>query len=446
MSAVAFEILFIVLLIVANGLFSGSEIAVVSSRKVRLEQMANRGDTKAKAALKLANSPNDFLSTVQIGITLIGILSGAIGQATLAQRLKHVFDLIPFVKPYSEEVSVVVVVTLITYLSLLVGELVPKRLALNHPEKIACSIARPMRLLSNLTAPLVYLLGISTNALLMLLGIQPETEPAVTEEEIKVLIEQATQSGTFEESEQEIVERVFRLSDRPIKAFMTPRFEITWVNLNAPLKDNQRRIIESSYSRFPVSEESLDKCLGVIRGSNFLAACLENKDTDLSTILESPLFIPENTPALRVLEEFKATGIHMAIITDEYGDIEGLVTLTDLMEAIVGGISSYEGLEEPMIIQREDGSWLLDGLLSIDEVKDLLDKEWLAEEETGDYHTLGGFMTTLLKHIPKSGEYFEWEGVRFEIVDMDGMRVDKVLVSLLIKPEELLEDKDKLNT
>ncbi|BAU66635.1 hypothetical protein STA3757_40400 [Stanieria sp. NIES-3757] len=446
MSAFALEILFIFLLIVANGLFSGSEIAVVSSRKVRLEQMANRGDANAKAALKLANAPNDFLSTVQIGITLIGILSGALGQATLAQRLKFVFDFIPFFKPYSEEISVAIVVTLITYLSLLIGELVPKRLALNNPEKVACSVAKPMRLLSTITAPLVYLLGISTNGLLRLLGIQPEADSTVTEEEIKVLIEQATQSGTFEESEQEIVERVFRLSDRPIKAFMTPRFEIAWLNLNAPLEDTQRRIIDNNYSRFPVGEESLDKCLGIVRGSKFLAACLERPEIDLGSMLESPLFIPENTPALRVLEEFKSSGIHMAIITDEYGDIEGLVTLTDLMEAIVGGISSSEDLEEPMIIQREDGSWLLDGLLSIDEVKDLLDKQWLAEEETGDYHTLGGFMTTMLRHIPKSGEHFEWQGVRFEIVDMDGIRVDKVLVTLLPPPEQLLENTDSLNT
>jgi putative hemolysin len=446
MSAVALEVLLIILLIVANGLFSGSEIAVVSARKARLEQMANQGDAKAKAALKLANSPNEFLSAIQIGITLIGILSGAVGQATLAQRLKPVFDRIPLLQPYSEEISVAIVVTLITYFALLIGELVPKRLALNNPEKIACSVAKPMRLLSTITAPLVYLLGISTNGLLRLLGIQPETEPIVTEEEIKVLIEQATQSGTFEESEQEIVERVFRLSDRPIKAFMTPRFEIAWLNLKASPEDTQRRIIESNYSRFPVGEESLDKCLGIVRGSNFLAACLEGKENDLDAMLESPLFIPENTPALRVLEEFKSNAIHMALITDEYGDIEGLVTLTDLMEAIVGGISSSYDLEEPMIVQREDGSWLLDGLLSIDEVKDLLDKEWLPEEETGSYHTLGGFMTTFLKHIPKSGEHFEWEGIRFEIVDMDAMRVDKVLVTLLPQPEQSPDKTDDLSS
>jgi putative hemolysin len=444
MTAITTEILFILLLLFVNGLFSGSEIAVVSARKVRLEQMASRGNLKARAALRLANSPNQFLSTIQIGITLIGILSGAIGQATLAQRLKILFDFIPFLQPYSEEISVVIVVTIITYLSLLIGELIPKRIALNNPEKIACSVAKPMRMLSVLTAPLVRLLSFSTDCVLKLLGIQTQEEAPLTEEEIKVLIEQATQSGTFEESEQEIVERVFRLGDRPIKAFMSPRFEIVWLNINAPAEATQRRIVESPHSRFPVGEESLDKCLGIVRGSSFLSACLtEREEISLEAMLEPPLYIPENTPALRVLEEFKVTGIHMALITDEYGDIEGLVTLTDLMEAIVGVISSSEDIEEPMIIQREDGSWLLDGLLSTDEVKNLFDKELLPEEDTGNYHTLGGLVITFLRHIPKSGEYFQWEGLRFEVVDMDGTRVDKVLVRLIPTQEELPEDKEE---
>jgi putative hemolysin len=443
MSTIAIEIFFIVLLIVANGLFSGSEMAVVSARKARLEQMANRGDAQAKAALKLANSPNDFLSTVQIGITLIGILSGALGQATLSERLQPLLNLIPFIKPYSEGISVAIVVSIITYLSLIIGELIPKRIALNNPEKIACFVAKPMRLLSQITAPIVHLLNVSSDGLLKLLSIQTEGESTVTEEEIKVLIEQATQSGTFEESEQEIVERVFRLGDRPIKAFMTPRFEITWLSLNAPPEETQRRIIESPYSRFPVGEESLDKCLGIIRGSTFLSARLSGDEINLEMMLESPLYIPENTAALRVLEEFKTSGTHMALITDEYGDIEGLVTLTDLMEAIVGGISSLEDLEEPMIVQREDGSWLLDGLLSIDEVKDLLDKEYFPEEETGNYHTLGGLVISFLRHIPKSGEHFEWEGLRFEVVDMDGTRVDKVLVMLVVEETQLPENREQ---
>ncbi len=429
MSAIAIEIFFILLLIVVNGVFSGSEIAVVSARKVRLEQMASRGDNKAGLALKLANSPNNFLSTVQIGITLIGILSGAVGGATIAQRLKPLFDAIAFLRPYSEGLSVVIVVTIITYLSLVIGELVPKRIALNNPEQIARSIAKPMRLLSKVASPFVRVLSVSTEGLLKLLGIRASEEPPVTEEEIKVLIAQATQLGTFEESEQEMVERVFRLGDRPIKALMTPKFEITWLDIDASLEDIQRQIVESNYSRFPVGRERLTNCLGIVRGNHFLSARLTGQEINLEAMLQPPLYVPENTPALRVLEQFKQTGMHMALITDEYGDIEGLVTLNDLMEAIVGDITSSEDSEDPMAVQREDGSWLLDGLLSIDEVKDLLDKESLPREETGEYHTLGGFIVSFLKRIPKSGDHFEWDELKFEVMDMDGTRVDKILVT-----------------
>lgn len=447
MPTFAIEIFMILVLIFANGIFSGSEIAVVSARKVRLEQMANRGNQKARAALKLANSPNDFLSSVQIGITLIGILSGAVGGATLAQRLEPILDAIPLLSSYSEGLSVVIVVTIITYLSLVLGELIPKRIALNNPEQIACSVAQPMRTLSKVTAPLVHLLSISTDNIIKLLGIRASQEPPVTEEEIKVLIKQATQSGMFEESEQEMVERVFRLSDRPIKALMTPRFEIIWLDIEESLEEIQRQIMESSHSRFLVSRESLDECLGFLRGSDFLSARLAGAEINLEMMLQPPLYVPENTKALKVLEQFKHTGIHMAVITDEYGSIEGLVTLNDIMEAIVGAISTSEDLEDPMIIQREDGSWLLDGLLSVDQIKDLLSKTSLPNEETGHYHTLGGLVITFLGHIPQSGQYFEWEGLRFEVVDMDGTRVDKVLVSLIPIEEEIsLEQTDELES
>jgi putative hemolysin len=429
MSAITIEIFFILLLIIANGVFSGSEIAVVSARKVRLEQMASRGNPKAQAAFKLANSPNDFFSTVQIGITLIGILSGAVGGATLAQRLKPLIDAIPLLRPYSEGISVGIVVTIITYLSLVIGELMPKRIALNNPEQIACSVAQPMRLLSIIVAPLVRLLTFSTDSLLKILGIRASDEPSVTEEEIKVLIEQATESGMFEESEQEMVERVFRLGDRPIKALMTPRLEITWLDIDAPLAETQREIVESTYSRFPVGKGSLDNCLGFLRGSIFLSARLVGEEVNLEAILQPPLYIPENTPALRVLEQFKQTGIHLALIIDEYGSIEGLVTLNDLMEAIVGDIPSAEDTEEQDIVRREDGSLLVDGLLSTDNLKDLLDRESLPDEKLSGYHTLGGFVVHYLGHIPKAGEHFDWGGFQFEVMDMDGTRVDKVLIT-----------------
>lgn len=446
MSAIVIEIFIVLLLIIANGVFAGSEIAVVSSRKVRLERMANQGNAKAKTALKLARSPNNFLSTVQIGITLIGILSGAVGGATIAQRLKPFLANIPWLAPYSDGISLGIVVTLITYLSLVIGELMPKRMALSNPEQVACLVAKPMRLLSRITAPIVSLLSVSTDCLLKFLGIPASEELPLTEEEIKVLIEQATESGTFEESEQEMVERVFRLGDRPIKAIMTPKLEIVWLDFDAPLEETEHQVMESTHSRFPVGKGSLDNCIGILRGNNFLSARVRGQEIDLATMLQPSLYVPESTTALKVLEQFKRTGVQIALVTDEYGSIEGLVTLNDLMEAIVGDIPSSEYWEEPMVIQRDDGSWLLDGLLSTDELKDLLDKKLLPGEETGYYQTLGGFVVTFLGHIPRSGDRFEWEGMRFEVMDMDGMRVDKVLVSPIPVQQELADEQLKKET
>jgi putative hemolysin len=429
MSSIALEILAILLLIIANGIFSGSEIAVVSARKVRLEQLASRGNRRARIALRLANAPNDFLSTVQIGITLIGILSGAVGGATLAQRLMPIVSRIPALQPYREGLSVAIVVTIITYLSLVIGELVPKRIALNDPERISCAVARTMRLLSQLTAPVVHVLGISTDALLRLLGISASDEPEITEDEIKVLIRQGAESGVFEEAEHEMVQRIFRLGDRPIKAMMTPRTEIVWLDIESSLEENLQEVIGSNHSRFPVGRDTLDNCMGIIRGSHLLSARLAESTVDLEAILQAPLYVAESARALGVIEQFKQTGIHIALVTDEYGGIEGLVTLNDLMEAIVGDLPSVEDHEEPLIVRREDGSWLLDGSLDINELKDLVQKESLPDETTGSFHTLGGFIMHNLEHVPQSGEHFEWSGLRFEVVDMDGTRVDKVLLT-----------------
>jgi len=431
MSAIATEIIFVLILIIANGIFSGSEIAVISARKVRLEQLVSRGHVNARIALKLANAPNNFLSTVQVGITLIGVLSGAVAGATIAERLSVFFAGIPILEPYREGISVGIVVSIITYLSLVIGELVPKRIALGNPEQIACSVAKPMQFLSRLTAPLVYLLSLSTDLILKLLGIQASEEPSVTEEEIKVLIRQGAKSGMFEESEHEIVERVFRLGDRSIKSLMTPRTEIVWLDIESPLAENLKEIIDSAYSRFPVGQGSLDQCIGILRGSSLLAARLSSPEVDIQAFIQPPLYIAESTRALKVLEQFKQTGMHIALVADEYGGIEGLVTLNDLMTAIVGDFTSAEDQDEPMAIQREDGSWLLDGLLSIDELREIFSDDLLPDIQTYEYHTLGGFMMHSLMHIPRSSEYFEWGGLRFEVVDMDGIRVDKVLVTSL---------------
>lgn len=434
MPSIALEILIIFLLIILNGIFSGSEIAVVSARKVRLEQLADQGSRKARAALKLANAPDNFLATVQIGITLIGILNGAVGSATIARRLKPVLDGIPALQPYSQSLSLAIVVPIMTYLSLVIGELVPKRIGLNNPEPFACAIAQPMRLLSRLTAPVAHLLDTSTGLFLKLLGIKVSNEPDITEEEIKVLIRQGAEAGMFEEAEHDMVRRVFRLGDRPIKAIMTPRIEITWLDTQTPIEQNLQKVMESNHSRFPVGRGSLDHCVGIIRGSSLLTKQLHGQLINLEEILQSPLYVAESTRVLNVIEEFKRTGVHIALVADEYGGIEGVVTLNDLMEAIVGDLPSLENEEEPLIIQREDGSWLLDGSLDINDFKDLFEKKSLPDETTGSFHTLGGFVMHFLEHVPQSGEYFEWSDLRIEVIDMDRKRVDKILVTSLAAP------------
>ena len=441
-SGLLIEGLLILVLIVANGVFSGSEIAVVSSRKVRLEQQAGRGNRKARAALKLAEAPNDFLSTVQIGITLIGILSGAVGGATIAHRLEPLLAAVPWIGRSAPGVSVALVVGVITYLSLVIGELLPKRIALNDPEGIACAVAGPMRALSRFSAPLVHLLSSSTEALLRLLGIRDNGEPDLTEDEIKALIRQGAEAGVFEQAEHSMVQRVFRLGDRPIRAFMTPRTEIRWLDLEASRHDQLETVIGSNHSRLPVGRGSLDACEGVLRTSQFLvaehqarSAAQPDRSNDLPVrlepLLQPPLFVAEATRALAVIEQFRQSGSHIALVTDEFGGIEGLVTVTDLMEAIVGELPSAEDNEDPAVVQREDGSWLIDGLLEIETFKELVGRHSLDGETSGEFHTVGGFAMHRLGHIPRSGERFESDGLRFEILDMDGNRVDKILLTQL---------------
>lgn len=444
-SSVELELIFIFVLVVLNGVFSGSEIAIVSARKVRLEQLAKRGNRKAKLALKLATSPNNFLSAVQIGITLIGILTGAVGGATVAMRLAEFLDDIPLLAPYAGPLSISLLVGFITYLSLVVGELVPKRIALSHPEHIACGMAPAMNLVANLTAPLVYLLGVSTDAVLRMFGITSKEASPITEEEIRVMIEQGAQAGMIDEAEQEMVERVFRLGDRPVKTLMTPRTAIAWLDVESDWEENQQEILDTPYSRFPVGRDSLDECLGFVRVKDILNSQWSGQKINLEEIVQPPLFVAENTRSLNVLEMFRASGIHLALITDEYGGIEGLVTLNDLIEAIVGSIPNDDEIQEPQIIQREDGSYLLDGLLPIDEFKEIFDIETLSNEEEGHYHTLGGFVIESLGKIPQSGEYFVSDSLRVEVVDMDGIRIDKVLVSQLPGDSSVTEEEIETN-
>ncbi|HEY9859339.1 MAG TPA: hemolysin family protein [Candidatus Obscuribacterales bacterium] len=428
MSSFLFDFLILILLTFANGVFVLSEMAIVSVRKVRLQQMANEGNAKARTALDLANAPNQFLATVQIGITLIVILSGAVGESTLARRIGPLLGMVPGLAAYREAIASGLAIMVVTYLTLIIGELVPKQLALNNPERVASSVAGPMRMLAMFAAPVVHLLSTSTDMVMRLLGIMPSDEPMVTEEEIRVLLQQGTEAGTFEEVEQDMVERVFRLGDRRANALMTPRPDIVWLDLEDSLEENRQKITEGVHSRFPVCQGGIDNVLGVLHVNDLLVRSLVGEPIDLTTNLRQPLFIPESTRALSVLELFKKSSTHIAIVVDEYGVIQGIVTLNDILEAIVGDIPSVEDLEEPYAVQREDGSWLLDGMLSVDEFKDILKINKIPGEEKGNYHTLGGFVVMHLGHIPTAADHFQWQGLRFEVMDMDGNRVDKVLV------------------
>jgi putative hemolysin len=422
-----FDLIVVLVLTIANGLFSMSEMAVVSARKARLQEMAERGNTEAKAALALANSPNRFLSTVQVGITLITILTGVLGGATLADPIaRTIARFIPPLAASSGAIASTLVVIFITFLSLIIGELVPKRLALNSPERIAMAVAIPMRLVERLTAPIVFLLSLSTDLLLKLLGSNVASdEPQITEEEIKVLMRQGAAEGTFDAAEQDMIERVFNLGDEPISALITPRLDIVWLDLNDSLDENRQKMTDSRHSRYPVCQESLDNVLGIIHVKDLLA---QSHPFDLTTVLRQPLFLAETTHALKALELLKKTGNQVALVANEYGVTQGLVTLNDVVEVIIGDIPFEDEEQEQEAIRREDGSWLMDGRIAIDEFKELLNIEELPGEERDNYQTLGGFVITQLGHIPKSSDHFVWDGFRLEVMDMDGNRVDKVLV------------------
>ncbi|MBD2774607.1 hemolysin family protein [Iningainema tapete] len=430
------EILIILLLILTNGVFVMSELAIVSARKVRLQQLANQGDAKARVALELASSPNQFFAIVQVVITLLGILIGAYGEEPTKNRLEPILNLIPWLAPYKESIAQALAIVIITYFSLIIGELVPKRVALNNPELIASFLAIPMQMLVSIGSPIVYVLSISTDTVLRVLGIRPSTEPQVTEEEIRVLIEQGTEEGTFEEAEQDMVERVFRLGDRPVSSIMTPRPDIIWLDLEDTAEENRRKIIDNGYSRYPVCQGGLDNVLGIIPVTDLLARSFCGEALDLTVGLRQPVFVPESTRGLKVLELFKQTITHMALVVDEYGVIQGLVTLNDVMIEIVGEVPSDDEQEDPQVVQREDGSWLLDGMLSVDEFFELFNVQPLAEEHRGSYQTLGGFVMAHLGRIPTAADFFEWQGMRLEVMDMDGNRVDKVLVM----PQSQFED------
>ena len=428
MSDIGLEILVIFFLILANAVFAMSEMAVVTARKSRLLEWANNGNSKARIALELAHMPSRFLSAVQSGITTVSILAGVFAGRTIADRLATYLSTIHAIGPDSEAVALGTVVIAITYFSLVIGELVPKRLALRHPEAIATFVAIPLRGLSKIASPLVRLLSMSTDVLFHLLGKPQAQEPPVTEEEIKTLVQQGTQAGVFEESEQDMVEAVFRLGDKTARALMTPRTQVVWLNIKEPPEQTSRKLIGSGYSRFPVSDGDLDKVVGVAQAKDLLANALTGKPINLNEVLKQPTFVPRSTPALQVLEIFKRSRTHIALVVDEYGGIEGLLTHHDILEAIAGDMPD-DNSAQPKAVQRQDGSWLLDGMLSVEEFKEIFHLETLPGEKRDAYQTLGGFIFTQTGRVPAAAEQFEWNGLRFEVVDMDGKRIDKVLVT-----------------
>lgn len=422
------EIFIIFVLLLLNGLFAMAEIAIVSARKARLQQAADEGRTAAQAALKAAQDPNDFLATTQIGITLVGIFAGAYGGATLAGNLGDVLNTIPLINPYGQTLAIFLVVLAVTYFSLIIGELVPKRLGLNNAERIAILVAPPMAILSRITSPIVRFLTFSSNLVLRLLRVQPSDEPEVTEEEIKVMIEQGRQIGIFEEVEQDMIEGVLRLDDRRVSMVMTPRPQIEWLDLNDSLAVITQTILDTRLSRFPVANGDLDEILGIVYAKDLLAQILTQQEIELAKLVRPPLYIPEGISVLQALEIFKREQTHIALVFDEYGGIEGLITADDILGTIVGDMAS-ETTTALSIVERADGSWLVDGLLSVDEFREALGFASLPDEADSRYQTVGGMMLHMLGGIPQVGQSFVWQTWHFEVMDMDGRRVDKILVS-----------------
>lgn len=419
------EVFLIFSLILLNGVLAMSEAAMIGSRKARLQQQADEGDKSARTALHLLEDPNVFLSTVQIGITLVGVLAGAVGGATLSEALAVGLARIPFLEPYSESIALGIVVVVITALSIWLGELVPKRLALHSPERVARLVAGPMYFISRAFYYPVKLLGVATNLVLRLMGIKPSSEPPITEEELQSLIDQGTRAGVFQETEHDMVEGVFSLSDQRVYSLMTPRTDIVYLDVNDTVEEMRHKIAESDFSRFPVRQGTLDAIQGIVKARDLLVRSLGDEEIDLKDLLKPAFFIPETMFASRALEVFKEQGTELLLVTDEFGGVQGLLTINDILEEIVGQME----IEEPQATQRQDGSWLLDGMLEVDEFKEIFKLHVLPHED--EYETLSGFVMMSLGRVPLPTDHFEWHGLRFEVIDMDGRRVDKVLVTTL---------------
>lgn len=424
------EIVIIVGLILLNGVLSMSEIAMVSARKSRLEADVKKGSKAAKTALKLANAPDTFLSTIQIGITLIGILTGLYSGEVLAQSFGKVIALIKPLEAHAVAIAQTLIVIIVTYLTLIIGELVPKRIGMSASERVAKLVARPMNLLSKIALPFVWILSKSTVATLKLLGVNTQENNKVTEDEIKAIIQEGTDGGEIQEVEQDIVERVFNLGDRNVGSIMTHRSEMVWLNVNYTKEQIEETVKNNLFNTYPVADKNLDSIVGVVHLKDLFGR-LDEEDFKLSKVLRAPQYIPENLSVYNALELMRTTGGRYGIVTDEFGSIEGIVTLKDIVRALIG--SMPEVGEEQEIVAREDGSFLIDGQIPFYDFLAHFDMEDLYNEF--NYNTLSGLILEELEHIPQTGEKLSWRNFDFEIVDMDAARIDKVLVSLK-KPEE----------
>lgn len=418
------DVVILIVLILLNGLFAMSEISLVMARKARLKKLASEGDHAAAVALKLGEDPTSFLSTIQIGITAIGLMNGIVGEAALAAPLSLWFQSLDVPQKTADFGATALVVVVVTYVTIVFGELVPKRLGQITPEPIARLVARPMQIMALLMHPFVMLLSASTHALLRGMGIKPNMHINVTEEEIYAMLEEGSRAGIIAQHEHRMARNILRLADRPAGSLMTPRADVVFIDIRLPLADNLQRLIASEHSRFPVCDGGFNTLLGVIQAKQVLACIVRGELIDFTKIALPCLYVQETMTGMELLEQFRTSPIQMAFVVDEYGEVQGVVTLQDVMEAVTGAFAS--DAEEPWAVQRADGSWLLDGFIPVAEMQDLLDLKTVPEDK-GGYHTLSGMMMLLLGKIPTTGEHADWEGWRFEVVDMDGKRIDKVL-------------------
>ena len=423
------EIIIIIILIILTGYLSMAELAVVSVRKAKMQKYIEEGNKKAEIVLKLLDDPNEFLSTVQIGISLIGVLTGAFGGVTLAEPLAKA---IPFI-PYNNLISLILVVIITTYLTLVIGEIVPKVIALNDPEKVSLRVAKSMVILSKICKPISFVLAKSSRFLLWIMRIEDRSDDIVTEEEIELMIKEGREDGTIEQEEEDIIKRVFKLDDQKVESIMTPRNEIIWINLEDARDVNKVKIIESKRSIFPIASGELDDFIGVVQAKDILSAMFNEDKFDIEKIVKEPLVVSEHLETLELLKEFKENQeyVHMSLVVDEFGSVEGLITLNDLLEGIVGDIPGIDEEAEPQAIERKDGTWLIDGRYPIDKFKELFNiNDQLPDEEEDNYTTLAGFILSLSGKIPDEEDKYECGRFTFEIIDIDGHQIDKVLVSI----------------